>query len=272
MILFADIFSKAFGTMIEKFMSGIPNLIMSIVILAVGVFLAKTIAKTIVKVLSNVGIDKFGEKLNEIEFVYKSGIKVKISAIVSQIVYYFMLLLFLLMATDILQMPALSNLVYGAIELLPNILVAIILMIVGLLGADALRKAVLTACQSLGIPSGKIISIFIFYFVFITIFIMALSQAKINTEFLAQNISIIIAGAVFAFSLGYGLASKDVVANFLASFYSKDKINIGDTIRFNGIEGKVTDMDKNSIIISSEGKKTIIPLNKLMSENVDILN
>ncbi|MFM2395356.1 MAG: hypothetical protein RLZZ546_3339 [Bacteroidota bacterium] len=272
MFLFADIFSKALGTMVEKFMSGIPNLIMSIVILAVGIFIAKAIAKSIVVFLSKLGIDKYGEKLNEIEFVYKSGIKIKISTIFSKIVYYFLLLLFTLMATDILQMPALSNLVYGAIELLPNILVAIILMIAGLLGADALRKAVLTACDSLGIPSGKIISIFIFYFVFITVFIMALSQAKINTEFLAQNISIIIAGAVFAFSLGYGLASKDVVSNFLASFYSKDKIKIGDNIKFNGIEGQVIDMDKNSIVIAGEGKKTIIPLNKLMSENVDILN
>lgn len=265
-------FSKALNMMLEKFVLGIPNFVMAVILIIIGTFISKIVAKTINVTLSKAGVDKFGEKLEEIDFIYKSGIKIKISAILSKIIYYFMLLLFIVSATDVLQMPALSNLVIGAMEFIPNLIVAIILMIVGLLGADALSKTVLTACNSLGIPAGKVISSFIFYFIFITVFIMALSQAKINTGFLEQNISIIIGGAVFAFSLGYGLASRGVIANYLASMYSKDKVKIGDSIKFDGIEGKVLDMDKNSITLSGENRKYIIPLNKLMSENIEILD
>ena len=62
-------------------------------------------------------------------------------------------------------------------------------------------------------PSASLISNFVFFF-FINILIVALSQASINTSFIEQNISIIIAGGVLAFSIGYGLASKDIVSSF----------------------------------------------------------
>lgn len=271
MILQVNVFTNALKLMIDKFVLGIPNFVMAVVVAILGVLFSKTIAKVTQTVLVKLNLDRFGEKLNEIEFVYKSGLKIKISSILSKIVYYFLLLLFIVAATDILGMPALSNLVVSTIEFIPNLVVALLIMIFGLLGADALRKAVLTTCNSLGIPSAKVISIFVFYFVFITIFIMALSQAKINTAFLSQNISIIIGGAVFAFSLGYGLASKEVVSNFLASLYSKDRVKIGDYIKFDGIEGQVTDVDKQSITVATEKSMIIIPINKLLRENIEVL-
>ncbi len=267
-----DIFANSLRLMIDKFVLGIPNLVMAIVVCLIGIFVAKTVARILKLFLEQLGVDKFGEKLNEIEFVHKSGFTVKISAILSKIIYYMLLLLFIVVSTDILQMPALSNLVSNAIEFFPNLIVAFIILVLGLLGADALRKLVQTTCTSLGIPSAKIIANALFYFIFITVFIMALGQAKINTAFLEQNISIIIGGAVFAFGLGYGLASKDVVSNLLASMYSKDRVKIGDNIKFNGIQGFVVAVDKSAITVATENSKVVIPMNKFMSENVEILN
>jgi hypothetical protein len=271
-MLFSDFLTSSLKLMIDKFVLGIPNFIMAIIVLLIGSIISKTVGKFLKTLLSKVGVDKFGEKLNEIEVVYKSGMNIKVSSILSGFVRYFMLMLFIALATDILQMPALSNLVVGAIEFIPNLLVAIIIMIVGLLGADALRKTVYTTCTSLGIPSAKVISVFIFYFLFITIFIMALGQAKINTGFLAQNISIIIGGAVFAFALGYGLASKEIMSNFLGSMYSKDRVKIGDQIRIENIQGKVLELDKTSIVLETPEGKIIIPTKKMVTENITILN
>jgi small-conductance mechanosensitive channel len=189
----------------------------------------------------------------------------------SKMVYYMMLLIFLVLATDILQMPALSKLVSSAIEFFPNLLVALVIMVAGLLGADALRKTLLTTLVSFGIPSAKVIASFVFYLIFITVFIMALSQLGINTAFLAQNISIILGGAVFAFALGYGLASKDVVANLLGSSYSKNKLNIGDTITIDGHTGQIINMDKTSVTIETEKSLITIPLNKLLNQAFEVM-
>ena len=265
-----EIFANSIELIINKFVLGIPNFIMAIIIALLGFMVAKFVSKVVEKLLKALNIDRVGEMFNSIDFIQKNNVEIKISKLIGKFIYYILILIFLIAATDILQMPVLSNLVKNLIEFIPNLIVAIALIVIGLLIADKLRDIVHSACDSLGIPSGKLLSSFIFYFVFITVFIMALSQAKIDTDFLSQNLSIIIAGVVLAFSIGYGIASMDVVANYIAGFNMKGKYNIGDKIEVDGIKGIIHDIDKVSISLTTEDGITSIPINSLVNKNVTI--
>ncbi|MBK8055903.1 MAG: mechanosensitive ion channel [Saprospiraceae bacterium] len=173
-------------------------------------------------------------------------------------------------AVGALDMPVLADLIQNFIIFVPNLIAAFIILLGGLLLADTLKNIVHATCKSLGMPSANIIASFVFYFIFVNVIIVALSQAKINTEFFAQNISIIIAGGVLAFSIGYGFASKDLVASFLASYYTKDKLNVGDKVTLNGVTGTISNVDKSSVTIRSDNKSVIIPLNKILQHNIEI--
>jgi small-conductance mechanosensitive channel len=153
----------------------------------------------------------------------------------------------------------------------PLLISAAIVMAIGLFIADALRKMTLTTCQSLGIPSAKTIASFVFYFIVISVLMSALTQAKINTDFIKQNLSIVLGGLVAAFAIGYGLASRNMMANFLASLYSKDRFKIGDTISINGTTGTIENMDSTTLTLTTPDKKrVIVPLSKLTTETVEI--
>lgn len=249
----------------------LPRLFGAVIFVILGFIIARFTAKLVKTAIVKFGIDKLGEKLMDIELVSKSNIDFKISTILSKIIYYFMLLIFIVAATDIVGMPAISNLFNDILNWIPNLLVALVILVLGLLFAELIRKAVHTACDSLGIPSARLISMLAFYFLFINIAISALAQAQIDTSFISSNISILIGAAALAFAIGYGLAAKNVVANFLASYYTKDKFHVGDQIRIDGIEGVISDMDRSTITLVSDGKKILIPLNKLASEKVEIL-
>lgn len=265
-----DIFENSFKLIIDKFVLGIPNFLMAMLLAIVGYMIAKFVSKMIKKILVTLKVDKFGDMFNNIDVISKNKIGIKISEIVSKFFYYVLFMIFLIAATDVLQMEALSNLVKSIIEFIPNLVVAMAILIIGILIADKLRAMIQTTCESLGIPSGKVIASFVFYFVFITIFIMALSQAKIDTNFMAQNISIIIAGVVLAFSIGYGFASKELVSNYIAAFSTKGKYNIGDVLTIGEIKGTVEAIDRTSIVLSVDGDQIIIPLKKLLNENIRI--
>jgi small-conductance mechanosensitive channel len=75
-----------------------------------------------------------------------------------------------------------------------------------------------------------------------------------------------------AFAIGYGCASKDTMANFLASFYSKNKVRVGDYVQIDGSKGRVIAMDSTSITLQGEGKIIVIPLSKLTSDKVEIFS
>jgi len=111
---------KLFGEILQGFADSIPKIFGAIIIIIIGVIIAKLLKKIIQRVLETIGIDKLGEKLNEIEMVNKADVKIKFSAILAKIVYYMVLLVFLMAATSQLEMEAVSNLVQNLIEFVPN--------------------------------------------------------------------------------------------------------------------------------------------------------
>lgn len=263
----------ALGDLVTSFVTGVPSFVMALIIVLVGLIVSKLVSKVVRKALTAINIDAIGDKLNEIDIVEKSKIKIKISSIISKVIYYVLVLFFVVAATDVLGMPAVSALVTKLFSLIPNIIVAGIILVVGTLLADMLRNVAQSALQSLGVPSARMLSSFVFYFLFINILISALTQAQVNTAFLSQNISLLIGGIVLAFAIGYGLASKSTMSNFLASYYSQGKFDVGDTITIDGVSGKVVEMDKSSLILIAEsGNKVIFPLSHISNSKIEIHN
>ncbi|NJN34318.1 MAG: mechanosensitive ion channel [Saprospiraceae bacterium] len=168
-------------------------------------------------------------------------------------------------------MPAVSQLIMDLLDYIPRIIVAMIVLSVGLLIANILKKAVYTACKSVGIPSPNLIANFLFYFIFLTALISALSQAQVDTDFVKSNINIILGGGVAAFALGYGLASKEMMTNFLASFYSRRHFSVGDTVKIGDTIGKIVFEDNTCLKIQAGERLIVIPLSKLMTQEVEIL-
>lgn len=258
--------------LLRGFVSAVPKLLGALFIFAVGYYLSKVIYKILLKVLSKSGIDKLSDQLNEIEIVQKANLKIQPSKILAGFIYYFLLLIFVVAATDVLSMPAISQLMSNLINYIPNVLAALLVLTGGVLLAETLRKTTLTTCKSLGLPSANTIATFVFWFIFIAAIISALAQAGIDTAFVATNLSIIIGGAVAAFALGYGLASRDIVANYLSSFYSQNKIQIGDHLRIGEVKGQVMDIDSTSLTLQTKTSIIVVPLSRLQTDTVEIFH
>jgi len=254
----------------NKSIEAFPNIIFALLIAIIGWILAKIIARIVRKVLEALQIDRLADKLNDIDIVNKANFTIVPSQVLSKLVYYLILLVSFIAATDFLGIEAVSNLMSDLINYLPSLLSAVVFFLIGLFIADFLRGIVLTTCQSLSIPSAKVISSVVFYFLFLTVTMSALDQAKISTDFINSSFMIIIAGVVASFALGYGLASKDMMSNFLASFYVKNKFEAGDRITIDGIQGQIESMDNKSFVLKTTNSKIVFPLNKLAQDKVEI--
>lgn len=256
--------------LLGSFAQAIPNLLGALAVLLIGIIVAKVVSRVTRRLLVTIGADKLAERLNEIEIVYKSNIKLVPSLLLSKVVYYFLVFIFVVAATDILNMPAISSLMGQILNYIPVLISAMAVFVIGLLVSDFLKNVVKTTCDSLGIPAANMISNVVFYFLFLNVVMIALSQAGIDTDFIQDNISILLAGVVLAFAIGYGFASRNIVANFLASFYNKGKIKVGDSIGINGLKGRVLEIDGSALTLDVDGHEVLIPLSKLVSENVEV--
>ncbi|HRO73556.1 MAG TPA: mechanosensitive ion channel, partial [Saprospiraceae bacterium] len=260
-LIFSQDIQQALSDMLMGFFSAVPKLILAFIILITGIVISGLSSKLVEKTLNRFNLERYTDKLNQIDFIYKNNIRIRIEKIAGKTVKYLILLVFIMTAVGVLDMPVLAELIQDIIKWIPNLIAAFIMLTGGLLLAVSLQNVVTSACKSLGMPSANIIGSLLFYFILINVIIVALAQAQINTTFFAQNISIIIAGVVLAFSIGYGFASKDLVASFLASYYTKDKLKVGDKVRLNGVEGIIKEVDKSSVTLRTDEKEIIIPLN-----------
>ena len=257
--------------LLSNFASVIPNLLGAIAIFVIGLIVSRLTAKFLRRLLIKIGADRLAERLNSIEIVSKSSINIVPSVLLSKIVYYFLFFIFLVAATDVLNLAFISTLMGDILNYVPVVISALIMLVIGLLISDFMKNIVRTACESLAIPAAGLIANIGFYFLFLNVVMIALSQAKIDTGFIQDNLSIILGGIVLAFAIGYGFASRNIVANFLASFYNKGKIRIGDVIEMDGIKGEIITMDNATITVRAEDRLVLFPMNKLTSEHVAII-
>ena len=260
-------------SLLLKFTSVIPNVFAAVLVFAIGYFLSRLVSNFIKLAIEKIGIDKLAAKLNDVEFVQKAKMDIRPSLILSKLVSYVLMLVFTIAATDLLGMPAISQLMSDLINYIPNVVSAVIVLALGLVMADFLKKIVVTTCQSLGIASAKMIGQVVFFFLFITIAVSAMAQAKIDTSFISSNLSVLLGAGAAAFAFGYGLASRDLISNFLAGYYSRSKVRRGDVIGLDGVRGEVVAMDSSSLTVWTEsGHHVVIPMGKLTTEKLEIFH
>ncbi len=125
----------------------IPKLIGFLLILVVGYFVAKAIAKVVDRVLERVGFDNFVERGGIKQALSRS--QYDASDILSKIIFYVIFIPFLSAAVGALGIQALQQPLAQFIALLPRIVVALILVVVGSVLAGAAKRFIENALGGL---------------------------------------------------------------------------------------------------------------------------
>ncbi len=270
----SEIWKKISEGVVNQFVSGlsagIPTLVVALLIFLIGWSAARLIRRLLTKLLKTVGVDRFAEQLNDIDMLQNSGTRIQLSSVIAQSVYVVLMLIVTIATTDVLNVAVISQMMRDLFNYLPSLFTAALILVLGLFLADLLRKVALTTAQSLGMPSAKMMASIVFYFIFISVAISALGQAQLNTGFISSNLTVIIGAIALAFAVGYGLASRDLVANYLAGQYNNNKVRVGDDVRIAGVRGKVVLIDATTMVLQTTDRAIVVPLSKMTTERIEI--
>ncbi|MET3125564.1 hypothetical protein ABID42_000652 [Arcicella rosea] len=265
-----EILFQTFQKLLEQLFLFTPKVLGAIVLLIIGIIIAKIVTNILQKGLEKTGFDKLGDKLNTIEIIQRFG-SIKLSKLVSKTLYYFIMLVFVTAATETLGMKVLTDMVTSLVNLIPKLIASALMLLAGVMIADALKNSVINICKSLKIDSGKLLGNIVFFFFLIIALIAALKQAGIETSLLESSFNLIIGGIILAFAVGYGMASKDVLANILSNFYSKNKFKEGQIVVLDGVKGEIITIDTTSITLKTGESNTVFPLSILQNQKVEII-
>ncbi len=266
------VFYESLNNFFGKSLEAIPKIIGVLLILFLGWLFAKIISWIISRVLKTMKFDVFASRVNLNEYLEKANVQLTPSQLISKLVYWILLLLVFISASDALGWDRVSIEISRLLGFLPNLFFALMFFVIGTYIAGFIRDIIKGATSSIGISTGKIISNIVFYFLFVVVSITSLEQAGLDTSLITSNLLLIIGTVLFAFAISYGIASKDVLSNILAGFFSRRTFQEGQIIEVNGVRGQIVEISNISVIIrSSDKEKIIIPTHELIVNKVKII-
>jgi Conserved TM helix len=140
-------FTQGLGDAWASIATFVPKLIGFLLILLIGYFIAKSVSKILDKVLERVGFDKAVERGGVGKALEKS--KFDASSILGKIVFYALFLFVLQLAFGVFGPNPISELIAGVIAYLPNVFVAILIVVIGAAIAAAVKEVIEAALGGL---------------------------------------------------------------------------------------------------------------------------
>ncbi len=187
----------------------IPDLILAIVVRIVAWALAKILKQGAEYLLHKIGLDRLAERANVNTFLRNANLGGSATAIISNIVYWFVYLFGISIVFEILGLRVISDLVNTFIEYIPNLFVAVLIVLVGAFVAKFIKHLTDGATATTKMDNhnwlGHVVYIIIMLFAIVT----ALKQAQVDISFLTDNINTIVMGIMLALGLSFGLGGKD---------------------------------------------------------------
>jgi len=200
---------------IQRLLVFMPNLLTCLIIFVFG-FIAAWIVKYVVSKIANVlRVDRFCAKVGITETFGKVGIKEPPARLLSRIFYWLVVIIFVIIALYTLRVPAIEKLLEKFFLYLPDLFVAALLIIIGYILGNFLGRATLIASVNAGVRFSRLLSKGVKTIVVLLASVMALEQLGIGRGTVIVAFTILFGGFVFALSLSFGLAGKNIARQYL---------------------------------------------------------
>ncbi len=219
----SDAIWYSFTNALNSFMSFLPALVGAIIVLIIGWIISGFLAKLIVKALNMIGFERAVQNSGISDFIRRSGTKWTISQMIGEMIKWFIRLIFIQAAANILRMPQLTTIINSIVLFIPNLVVALVIVVIGSLIAKFLSGAVRASVSEMGVGSPNLLATLTQYAVVGFAVIAAANQigvaaVVVNTLFIG-----FVAAIALAVGLALGLGGREVGAQITQSLYESSQ-------------------------------------------------
>lgn len=207
----------------NKIIGLLPSLVGALVILLLGWFLAKILKAALIKILVAVRLERFSARTGLSKFLSRGDIKHSLADILGTVFFWIVFLLFVYLAADILNLTLVEDLINRIMSFIPDLIAAVIIVIVGVLLASLFKRVVRATASSYALAHRELIATVVQYLVVFFAFAMALEELGVAKQILVNSVLIVIAAFAFGLALAFGLGGKEVAGKIVNKLLEPEK-------------------------------------------------
>ncbi|MEK7280541.1 MAG: hypothetical protein AAB090_07840 [Nitrospirota bacterium] len=212
---FIDLLFQPFNDFWKGFAALVPNLMAMLLILLAGILSARLVYLLLLRVFKTINFDTWCDRAGLTAVIRKGDVWGKPSEVFGHILYWLLLIIFLMIGLNALNLKAIDNLITQFLFYLPRVISALMILIVGYIIAGFLSRAALIAAVNSGYHYAKILAEAVRLLLLVLILAMALEQLQIAPGVVVAAFSIIFGGIVLALSIAFGVGGIDVAKRII---------------------------------------------------------
>ncbi len=209
--------------MLQKIVGFVSLGIVALLVVVIGWMISKAVRSLVSRVLKAIKLDKLSERAGIAKFLSKGEIKYTLSDLIALIIYWLLMLIVIMVTANVLGLTTVAELMDKIVLYIPNVIAALIVLVIGALLAVFLRKIVETTANNAGLTHARGMGLLTHTIIVIFAVIIALEQLKIGITVLSQFITIILGSIGLALALAFGLGCREIAAKAMSSFLDKAK-------------------------------------------------
>lgn len=209
-----------FGGWIER--AG-PSLLVTLLVLVLGWFTAKIVQVGVARFMRVLKLDVLAERGGVSAFLSRGGVTSTASEILGKLVYWILLLLTLLVAVSVLGISEARFIFSSVAVIVPRVIVALVIVILGLSVAGIVANTVETAATNAQVAAPRLLAAFCRWTITIFVSIVALNELDVSTEVINSALLILFASVCLALALAFGLGCRDLAGRIAEEIYQREK-------------------------------------------------
>jgi len=212
---------KSLETFWLQVVAFLPRLLLATILLTAGWLVAKFFRRAVTKILRLIRLDDVAEKAGVDDFLLRGGVRFTSVTLVANLVYWFIMFTIILAVLTTLGLQVAATMIDRIIFYVPNVLVAVIVLIFGSLFARLVKGATITYLNNIGITGAGTISIIAQYAILIFVVSVALEQLSIGGQVLISAFQIAFGSLCLALALAFGLGGRDWASQVINKTWGK---------------------------------------------------
>lgn len=206
---------SAMQDVVKTILNFLPNLIGALVILIVGIIVGVIVGKIVEKVFQLLRFDSLAERFGIKRSFERVGLRLSIARILGWLGKWFIYIIAFLAAANALQLRELSAFISSLLLYIPNVIVAVLILVVGVLLAHFLSEIVLGATEGAKFKAAHFVAAVTRYAIVVFSILAALVQLGIAVSLIQTLFTAIVGAIAVAVGLAFGLGGQGVAREIL---------------------------------------------------------
>lgn len=212
----ADVLTQSFQGLFYGLVAFLPNLLIALVILAVGWLIGAGLGRLVAQVVRSIQVDQALRSAGVEKVIARAGYKLDAGAFLGFLVKWFFILVFLIAALDVLRLTEVTVFLRSVVlGYLPQVIIAVLILLVAAVLADVVQKVVAGAARTAHVRSANFLGTIARWAIWIFAILAALNQLQIASDFIQPLFTGLVVALALAFGLAFGLGGQQAASRLI---------------------------------------------------------